>query len=221
MKAHELDVPRIGYVHAWQRTQDEGWVRAALDTYGVPYTYFSDIELRDGNLRAKYDVIIYPHVGGTRAGADQRHPAVGTTPLPYSKTDGTPNLGALDQADDIRGGMGMEGLMELVKFVRAGGTLITEGSTAAILPEFGMTNGVIGRAPARPVRARLDHEGRVAGPHEPDRVRLRGQDAARLLQPGPGAQRRAAARGGQRRVRRRRRGRPRRGPEHHAHGGVA
>ena len=32
VKTHELDLPRIGYVHAWQRTQDEGWVRAALDT---------------------------------------------------------------------------------------------------------------------------------------------------------------------------------------------
>ena len=65
MKTHDLDVPRIGYVHAWQRTQDEGWVRAALDTYGVPYTYFADQQLREGNLRAKYDVIVYPHVGGT------------------------------------------------------------------------------------------------------------------------------------------------------------
>jgi hypothetical protein len=27
VKSHELDVPRIGYVHSWQRTQDEGWVR--------------------------------------------------------------------------------------------------------------------------------------------------------------------------------------------------
>jgi hypothetical protein len=60
---HDLDVPRIGYIHAWQRTQDEGWVRAALDTYGVPYTYFGDITLREGNLRQQYDVIIYPHVG--------------------------------------------------------------------------------------------------------------------------------------------------------------
>ena len=39
-------------------------MRAALDTYGVPYTYFADIKLREGNLRQKYDVIIYPHVGG-------------------------------------------------------------------------------------------------------------------------------------------------------------
>ena len=73
MKTHELDVPRIGYVHSWQRTQDEGWVRAALDYYGVPYTYFADQKLRDGNLRAKYDVIIFPHVGGTSQSHDQRH----------------------------------------------------------------------------------------------------------------------------------------------------
>ena len=37
VKTHDLDVPRIGYVHSWGSTQDEGWVRAALDHYGVPY----------------------------------------------------------------------------------------------------------------------------------------------------------------------------------------
>ncbi len=60
-----IHMPRIGYVHSWPRTQDEGWVRAALDHYSVPYTYFADKKLREGNLRAKYDVIIFPHVGGT------------------------------------------------------------------------------------------------------------------------------------------------------------
>ncbi|HEX4936912.1 MAG TPA: hypothetical protein VFV33_27205, partial [Gemmatimonadaceae bacterium] len=52
------------------------------------------------------------------------------------------NLGAQDQADDIRGGMGWEGLNELVKFVREGGTLITEGATATIFPEYNVTTGV-------------------------------------------------------------------------------
>jgi hypothetical protein len=142
VKAHDLDIPRIGYVHSWQRTQDEGWVRAALDTYGVPYTYFSDQKLKDGNLRAKYDVIIYPHVGGNATSQVNGIPKTNATPLPYKKTAATPNLGALDQADDIRGGMGMEGLLELAKFVQAGGTLLTEGSTATIFPEFGITTGV-------------------------------------------------------------------------------
>ena len=53
VKTHDLDVPRIGYVHAWQRTQDEGWGRLAFDTFGVPYTYFADQKLREGNLRGE------------------------------------------------------------------------------------------------------------------------------------------------------------------------
>jgi hypothetical protein len=142
VRAHELDVPRIGYVHSWQRTQDEGWVRAALDTYGVPYTYFSDIKLREGNLRQKYDVIIYPHVGGNAQSQVAGIPKGGGAPLPYKKSEQTPNLGGIDEADDIRGGMGFEGLMELRKFVEQGGTLLTEGSTAVIFPEYNLTTGI-------------------------------------------------------------------------------
>jgi hypothetical protein len=139
---HELDVPRIGYVHAWSNTQNEGWVRAALDTYKVPYTYFGDIKLREGNLRQKYDVIIFPHVGGTAQSQVNGIPKTGSLPLPYKKTTETPNLGAQDQADDIRGGMGWEGLTELLKFVREGGTLITEGATSTIFPDYNIISGV-------------------------------------------------------------------------------
>ena len=142
VKVHDLDVPRIGYVHSWQRTQDEGWVRGALDRYGVPYAYFADQKLREGNLRAKYDVIVFPHVGGNATSQVNGISRTGTTPLPYKRTAETPNLGALDESDDIRGGMGMEGLIELTKFVEAGGTLIVEGSTAVIFPEYGLTSGV-------------------------------------------------------------------------------
>ena len=60
---HDLDVPRIGYVHTWTSTQDEGWVRLAFDNFKVPYTYFAAPKLREGNLRSKYDVIIFPHAG--------------------------------------------------------------------------------------------------------------------------------------------------------------
>jgi len=139
---HELDLPRIGYVHSWARTQDEGWVRAVLDTYHIPYTYFADQKLRDGNLRAKYDVIIFPNVGGSATSQVNGIPKTGDTPLPYEKTDATPNLGVQDQSDDIRGGMGIEGLSELMKFVEAGGTLITEGATSTIFPDYGLTSGV-------------------------------------------------------------------------------
>ncbi len=144
---HDLDLPRIGYVHAWQRTQDEGWVRAALDTYGVPYTYFADIKLREGNLRAKYDVIVYPHVGGNAQAHVNGIPKTGDLPLPYKTSDATPHLGLNDQADDIRGGMGLEGLRELTRFVEDGGTLLVEGSTTTVFPEYGLTPGVSVESP--------------------------------------------------------------------------
>jgi hypothetical protein len=142
VKTHEMKTPRIGYVHSWSRTQDEGWVRGALDTYGVPYTYFSDQKLRELNLRTKFDVIIFPHTGGSSQSTINGIPMTGNDPIPYKKSDLTPNLGVLDETDDVRGGMGMEGLMELARFVADGGTLITEGSTAALLAEFDLGAGV-------------------------------------------------------------------------------
>ena len=148
VKTHDLDIPRIGYVHSWSRTQDEGWVRAAFDTFGVPYTYFADQKLKEGNLGSKYDVIVFPHVGGSAQSQVNGAPVVGSAPLPYKKTADTPNLGSVDQSDDIRGGMGMQGLLELAKFVQEGGTLITEGSTATIFPEYAISTGVTVEEPA-------------------------------------------------------------------------
>ncbi|MEO8371462.1 MAG: hypothetical protein ABI806_19905, partial [Candidatus Solibacter sp.] len=148
VKTHASTIPRIGYVHSWSRTQDEGWVRAALDHYSVPYTYFADQKLKEGNLRAKYDVIIFPHVGGTSASMISGIPITGTAPVPYKKTPQTPNLGGIDESDDIRGGMGFEGLQELAKFVQAGGALITEGSTSSLMAEYNLSGGVTVEHPA-------------------------------------------------------------------------
>jgi hypothetical protein len=162
VKTHDLDVPRVGYVHSWTRTQDEGWVRAALDHYGVPYAYFGEPKLKEGNLRARYDVIIWPHggtpiggplpgqagFGGGRGGAaaDSGRPAP-NVPIPYKRTAEFQALGYPDSTDDIRGGVGPEGYKALYEFVQQGGTLITEGSTASILPEMKLTPGVTAENP--------------------------------------------------------------------------
>lgn len=142
IKTHDLDVPRIGYVHSWLRTQDEGWVRAALDTYGIPYTYFGDVKLRDGNLRQKYDVIIMPHIGGTVQTMVNGIPKTGATLLPYKKTAEFRSFGTPDSSSDIRGGMGLDGVKNLYDFVEQGGTLIVEGSTSEIFPAYNLTPGV-------------------------------------------------------------------------------
>ncbi|MDH3270942.1 MAG: M14 family zinc carboxypeptidase [Gemmatimonadota bacterium] len=139
---HELDVPRIGYLHSWRRTQDEGWVRGTLDHYGVPYEYFADKLVAEGNLRERFDVIIYPHVGGDADAHINGVAITGELPLPYKRTTETPNLGGIDESDDIRGGMGWNGLVELANFVQEGGLLLVEGSTATIMPEYGVTAGL-------------------------------------------------------------------------------
>jgi zinc carboxypeptidase len=138
---HELDVPRIGYVHTWTSTQDEGWVRLAFDNFKVPYTYFAAPKLREGNLRAKYDVIVFPHAG--QGGSALITGGVqGSEPRPYKKSDVTPNVGSVDSTDDMRGSIGIEGLIELYKFVELGGVLITEGATSTVFPEYNLTPGV-------------------------------------------------------------------------------
>ncbi|HEY7286088.1 MAG TPA: M14 family zinc carboxypeptidase, partial [Vicinamibacterales bacterium] len=147
VKSHDLDIPRIGYIHSWTRTQDEGWVRAALDTYGVPYQYFGENAVaKMGDLRSKFDVILYPHggsgVGGGGRGGGGRGGDAANLPVPYKSTKEFPALGFPDSTDDVRGALGEEGMKSLYAFIQKGGTLITEGNTSSILPEMGLTTGV-------------------------------------------------------------------------------
>ena len=66
VKTHELAVPRIAIVHTWTNTQNEGWYRIEFDRLQIPYTYISDHVMRNTpNLREKFDVIIFPPVGGS------------------------------------------------------------------------------------------------------------------------------------------------------------
>ncbi len=138
VKTHEIDLPRIGYIHSWTNTQNEGWVRAALDHYGVPYTYFGENEVRKmGSLRDRFDVIMWPHGGNVGQGAP-----TGGTPIPYKRTAEYPDIGFPDSTDDVRGGLGTDGLAMLHEFVQQGGTLITEGNTSAIFPSYSLTPGL-------------------------------------------------------------------------------
>src|SRR5205823_712293 len=62
-------------------------------------------------------------------------------PLPWKKTAETPNLG-IDETDDIRPGLGWDGLDHLHEFVRKGGLLIAANDTSNFAVTFGLTPGV-------------------------------------------------------------------------------
>jgi hypothetical protein len=51
-------------------------------------------------------------------------------PLPWKKSELTPNLGGIDETDDMRPGLGWSGVQNLENFVRRGGLLITANDTA-------------------------------------------------------------------------------------------
>ena len=149
---HELDVPRVGLVHTWQNTQDEGWVRYAFDRLGIPYTYLSTQDLRDSAQLARVDVLVFPNAGGNARSLVTGMPMVGP-PIPWRRTAETPSLGGIDETDDVRPGIGLDGLARLDTWIRRGGLLITEGGTTRLPVEFGIGRGV-NIVDARQLRAR-------------------------------------------------------------------
>jgi hypothetical protein len=150
VKTHAIKAPRIALMHTWLSTQDEGWWRLEFDRRSVPFSYISTQDVsRDNNLNAKYDVIIFAPVG--RANPQQvvsGLPMFGN-PLPWKKTDLTPNLGRIDETDDIRPGLGWSGLQNLQEFVQRGGLLITANDTSNFAVTFGFAPGVSIAPPQR------------------------------------------------------------------------
>jgi hypothetical protein len=139
--SHDLDVPRVALVHTWVSTpQDAGWWRLTFDRLGIPYTYISEQDIGAADLSG-FDVIIMPNhraspqilVSGTSdAGAA----------LPWRNTAEYPAIGIIDETDDVRKGMGYDGLNNLRRFLEAGGVFVTEGSASSFPIEMALTRRV-------------------------------------------------------------------------------
>ncbi|MBN1272870.1 MAG: hypothetical protein JXB26_11440 [Candidatus Aminicenantes bacterium] len=143
VKTHELKVPRIAIFHTWFSTQDDGWVRLAFDQLKVPYAYIDKDDLRRGDLNDRFDAILFGNCFG-RTGGDiingldpELH-----GPLSYVRTDQFKHLGTPDSNEDITGGMGLEGLIQLRDFVRQGGLLILIQNPIRVVLDFGLVRGL-------------------------------------------------------------------------------
>ncbi|HMQ04809.1 MAG TPA: M14 family zinc carboxypeptidase [Pyrinomonadaceae bacterium] len=143
---HSVSAPRIALVHTWINTQNEGWYRIELDRLGIPYDYISDqVVGRTPNLREKYDVIIWGPVGGSAQSIVRgiQKFSDSEAPIPWRASALTPNIGLTpDQTDDIRGGMGIQGVANIQRFIENGGLFVTVGNNASIPIDFGMVSGV-------------------------------------------------------------------------------
>ena len=138
VRSHVLQLPRIAFVHTWIETQNEGWVRHALEEMGVPFTYMSTQRLKEPALLDHYDVVLFPHVSAPPTSIVNGRPLVGPA-IPWKTTALTPNLGKIDSTDDIRPELGLDGLAALHRFVERGGLLLVEGNTSRLPVDFGFT----------------------------------------------------------------------------------
>jgi len=139
---HEVRVPRVAVMHTWTTTQNEGWLRMALDANEIPYEYISVHEVRDdANLRDKYDVILFGPSTSDAMSIINGLPKTGR-PIPWKASEIAPNIGKQDETDDMRGGLELEGVLHLRDFISAGGVLIAIQSSAALPVHFGLAGNV-------------------------------------------------------------------------------
>ncbi|UCC71764.1 MAG: peptidase M14 [Gemmatimonadota bacterium] len=111
---YQVGQPRVGLYQPWTASMDEGWTRWVLEGWDLPYRTLHDTEIRAGDLRARYDVIILPDVSASSI-VEGRKP--GTVPAEYA------------------GGLGDAGTAAIRAFVKAGGTLICIDSSSGFAIE--------------------------------------------------------------------------------------
>jgi hypothetical protein len=141
VRAHDVDLPRLAVYSTWGSTQDVGWVRYAFDKFEVPYDLIYKEQVKRGDLHAKYDVIVIPHQTNTAKRLVFDIESRGT-PIAYKKSDQFKFLGMYGESDDITGGMGVDGVAELDKFVKTGGVLVTLGASSFFPADFGLTPNI-------------------------------------------------------------------------------
>ncbi len=102
---------RLALYRSWTGSMDEGWTRYVFDTFNVPYQTLRDADVRGGNLRARYDVIVLPSMR-------LRELVEGNAPGRYPA--------------ELTGGMTEAGVEHLRRFVEAGGTLVCFDAAAEL-----------------------------------------------------------------------------------------
>ena len=103
--------PSVGIYRAWSSQADEGWTRFVLENFGFPFETLTPQDVRQGGL-SRLDVLVFPDysrdlivqgMSGARMGA----------------------AGAIGYLGKYRVGIGKQGVGEVLKFLGAGGTVVT------------------------------------------------------------------------------------------------
>jgi len=117
---------RVGLWDRYGGSMSSGWTRWMFEQYEFPFALVHPQELDAGNLRSRYDVLVFPDGAipaprGTDGGGSGRffRPAPNPESIPA-------------QFRDMLGSVTAETVQELLQFVREGGTLLAIGSSTNI-----------------------------------------------------------------------------------------
>jgi hypothetical protein len=109
---------RIALYKGFTSSMDEGWTRYVFDLFQISYTSLPDADIRKGDLRSRFDVIVLPAqseneiVNGLRKGA---------------------------YPDELTGGITETGVENLRKFVESGGKLVCfDDSCEMVIKRFNL-----------------------------------------------------------------------------------
>ena len=141
VRQHAITLPRVAIAHSWVNTQEDGWARLALEKSGVPYTYISDQQFKQPGVLDRFDVILYTNTQGSATSLINGRPKNGPA-IPWKRSTSTPSLGGIDSTEDVRDGIGMDGIVALRNFVQRGGVLIMDGGIVQLPIQMGFTANV-------------------------------------------------------------------------------
>jgi hypothetical protein len=125
---YDLKQPRVALYQPWLANADEGWTEWLLDHYGIGYTQIHNDDFRKGDLHHRFDTIILAAQTASSILHGSPNGEYGT------ERPGEDKLRIVNvQRPQYAGGIEVEGLAQLDRFVRDGGTLIAL-DTATELP---------------------------------------------------------------------------------------
>ncbi len=126
---HEVKRLRAGMYQRYSGgNMDEGWTRFLLEQFSLPYTTLMDAEIKKGDLKDKYDVIILPDDSTAMITGERLAGSGGERGRPMSPVP-----------PEYRSGIGNEGVEALKAFVQWGGTLVALGQSSGFaIEKFGL-----------------------------------------------------------------------------------
>jgi hypothetical protein len=117
-KLKPIKIPRIALYKSWVANADAGWISYIFDQYEIPFHELTDAEIRAGNLRDRFDVIVLPDQSPSSIINGHRN---GTMPPDYV------------------GGITNDGAENLKIFVENSGNLVcNNSSTGFAIDEFNL-----------------------------------------------------------------------------------